>query len=370
MAKSHFISYLAPLARVLLAIAAHVENGLPAGAPPSPTVDFPVEGDGGDDAGDGSGWMDWACLEECLVTYISSSGDALPDTMDALFDVYTYASLVPLRRVIEETTIKCCELDPEIVPCVLKCAFSKRPLDVFTLHSLRPRHLSSLPPLTPHSGDTEPQFRPAAEVYPFVRRVLVMALSNCNSLSPSDVARAIENHMWAVSEEPDVRRNLIALKPRLIPKEHRPVADEKSTSQDIVLQTTSASLHIPAEAVASAAAYALDRSVSLLALLVAHANENTCLKRFALCLAHARAFLAVLMIAVGDSMRQFATLASTRELLATLWNVAENGEAEFDGAKICSIWTGINFFSLAQRLNSQLSEEYITWPQLQSMSLK
>ncbi|KAJ2608611.1 hypothetical protein H4S08_004385 [Coemansia sp. RSA 1365] len=368
-AKRHFISYVAPLARVLFAIAVHVENGSPAGAPLSPTADFPVEGNDGDDAGGGN-WLDWACLKECLVTYISGSGDALPDTMDALFDVYTYSSLVPLRRVIEEATIKCCELDAEIVPCVLKCAFSKRPLDVFTLHSLRPRQLSSLPPLTPQTGDAEPQFRPAAEVYPFVRRVLLLALGSCDSLSPSDVARAIENHMWDVSEEPDVRRNLIALKPRLIPKEHRPVADEKSTSQDIVLQTTSASLHIPAEAIASAAAYALDRSVSLLALLVAHADEDVCLKRLALCLAHARALLAVLMIAVGDSMRQFATLASTRELLAILWNVAEDGEAEFDGAKIRSVWTGINFFSLAQRLNSQLSEEYITWPQLQSMSLK
>ncbi|KAJ2078053.1 hypothetical protein H4R24_004748 [Coemansia sp. RSA 988] len=368
MAKRHFISYLSPLARVLLNIATHVENGLPAGGPLLLTAVSPADGDVGEDAG--SIKLDWKFLEECLVAYITNSGDALPDTMDALFDVYTFTSLIPLRRIVEDATIKCCQINASIVPCVLERAFGKRPLDVFTLHSLRPRHLSSLPPLTPHSGDTEPPFRPAAEVYPFVRRVLLLALGDSVSLSPSDVARAIESHMWAVSEEPDVRRNLIALKPRLIPKEHRPDAGEKSTSQEIVLQTTSASLHIPAEAVASAAAYALDRSVSLLALLVAHTDEDACLGRFALCLGHARALLAVLMIAVGDSMRQFATLASTRELLTILWTVADDGDAEFDGTTTRCVWTGVNFYSLAQRLNSQLSEEYITWSQLQEMSSK
>ncbi|KAJ2807709.1 hypothetical protein H4R20_001170 [Coemansia guatemalensis] len=368
MAKRHFISYVSPLARVLLVIATYVENGLPAEAPLSPTAYCSAEDGGGDNAD--SSTLDWTFLEECLMAYITSSGDALPDTMDALLDVYTYTSLVPLRRVVEEATVKCCQRNADIVPCVLERAFGKRPLDVFTLHSLRPRQLSSLPPLTPHSGDTEPPFRPAAEVYPFVRRVLLLALDDCGLLSPSDVARAIEDHLWAVSEEPDVRRNLIALKPRLIPKEHRPDAGEKSTSQEIVLQTTSASLHIPAEAIASAAAYALDRSVSLLALLVAHTDEDACLGRLALCLAHSRALLAVLMIAVGDSMRQFATLASTRELLTILWTVADDGDAEFDGTTTRCVWTGINFYSLAQRLNSQLSEEYITWPQLQSMYSK
>ncbi|KAJ2822298.1 hypothetical protein IWW50_004271 [Coemansia erecta] len=343
LAKLHFVGYLSPLARVLLAIAAYVGD-----------EDF-----------------DWAWLAARLAAHVAGcAGEALRDAVDAMLDTYTYSSVAGLRGAIADVLDAGCG---EVLRVAVEQVFGKRPLDVFTLHSLRPQELSALAPLTPGvgagavtgfgfgppsaSGDAEAAFRPAAEVYPLARRV-VAALAR--SAGPPAAAQAVGAQLWAVAEEPDVRRNLIALKPRLIPKEHRPAASQKSVSQETVLQTTSGSLHIPAEAAASAAAYALDRSVYLLGLLAASAEKDCdagVLKDVVACLARSRTLLAVLMVAVGDSMRQFATLGATRELLASLW-------AAGDDEEVVRVWAGVNFYVLAQRLNSQLPEEFTTWSEI------
>ncbi|KAJ1730591.1 hypothetical protein LPJ61_002931 [Coemansia biformis] len=393
-AKEHFISYLSPLARLLFAIAAHINGDAGAakpagqGAPPTAAGDDasmakmdidsaePAEclADTTSDSGHDEDGFNWQWLDERLVLYVSSSSgsgsDVLSDTLDALVDVYTYSSMRGLRRSIENVIAACCLHDPAMVQPVLNTLFGQRPLDVFTLHTLRPKELSTLAPLSSAASDGDALFRPAAEVYPLARRVLLLGLGDGGAHAAAAVAKAIENCMWAVSEEPDVRRNLIALKPRLIPKEQRPAATETSTSEDTVLQTTSGSLHIPAESVASAAAYALDRSVYLIGLLAVRANENPCLKRAAVALAHSRAFLAVLMIAVGDSMRQFTALSATRELLSALWTLTDAGSDEIDGVTVRQAWAGVNFCALAQRLNSQLPEEYTTWAHIQALPAK
>ncbi|KAJ1795747.1 hypothetical protein LPJ56_007295 [Coemansia sp. RSA 2599] len=229
-------------------------------------------------------------------------------------------------------------------------------------------------PAFAHSAtDGESPFRPGAEIFPLAKRILLLMLGDdVDRARTLQVSGMIESCMWTICEEPDVRRNLIALKPRLIPKEQRPAANETSASHEIVLQTTSGSLHIPSEAVASAAAYALDRSVYLLGLLATRSDEDAGIGSLFLALANSRAFLATLMTAVGDSMRQFATLSTTRELLNTLWAISDHGSAKVEegGLATGQVWTGINFFTLAQRLNSQLPEEFMTWSQVQLLSTR
>ncbi|KAJ2692005.1 hypothetical protein H4R19_006240, partial [Coemansia spiralis] len=386
-AKKNFISYLSPLTRILFAIATHVDGDAhgarsaasaddPSGAkmdvdgadPTDGLPDAASDGGHGDDGDDDDGF-DWPWLDQRLAMYVNASSrhsDVLADTLDALIDVYTHSSVRGLRRSIENAIAACCLHDSAVIQPVVTRLFGQRPLDVFTLHSLRPNGLSSLSPLPSPSGDADSQFRPAAEVYPLALRVVLLGLGDSGAAAATDaVANAIVDCMWAISEEPDVRRHLIALKPRLIPKEQRPSAGETSVSEDTVLQTTSASLHIGAEAAASAAAYALERSVGLLGLLAARADSDPRIQRLAVALAHSRALLAVLMIAVGDSMRQFGTLAPTRELLNTLCAVAEA-----DGAATSQLWMGVNFYTLAQRLNSQLPEEYTTWAEIQAIPAK
>ncbi|KAJ2764704.1 hypothetical protein IWQ56_004387, partial [Coemansia nantahalensis] len=265
-AKKNFISYLSPLARMLLAIAAHIDGDASTTRPGSAVaddtsatkmdIDNPDQADrlpdaASEDAHDDSDF-DWPWLDERLVMYVNASrdgtSDLLADTLSALIDVYTYSSTRGLRRSIENVLSTCCLSDPILVQPVLERLFGQRPLDVFTLHTLRPRTLSSLAPLPSPSGDSDAQFRPGAEVYPLARRVLLLGLGDGDAQATDAVARVIVDCMWAIGEEPDVRRSLIALKPRLIPKEQRPSAADTSVSEDTVLQTTSGSLHIPAEA--------------------------------------------------------------------------------------------------------------------------
>ncbi|KAJ2516670.1 hypothetical protein H4217_004440 [Coemansia sp. RSA 1939] len=410
IAKRNFVSYLSPLARVLIAIAMHADgDSVPvdySGADEdeddggeeqsiagrakteSPqTLDSPFDGSSREDNHEDESEFSWQWMDELLVLYLSSSssnanandkpGDNisdLDDTIDALLDVYTYSSMRGLRRSIENVITANCLHDKDIMEAVLCRMFSKRPLDVYTLHSLRPRQLTqAAAPPTPHSATTEndSSFRPGAEIYPLARRVLQIALGpgsgSGSALGAKKVAQLIGQCMWSTSEEPDVRRNLIALKPRLIPKEQRPAANETNMSQDTILQTTSGSLHIPAEAIASAAAYALDRCVCLLGILVAQEGSDALIQDLAVQLSHSRIFMATLMTTIGDSMRQFATLSATRELLNALWKASSDGEAIVSGLKISQVWLGINFHALAQRLNSQAPDEYTTWGFIQSL---
>ncbi|KAJ2851338.1 hypothetical protein IWW36_001235 [Coemansia brasiliensis] len=341
-AKKHFVGYLSPLARVLLAIGNFIEAREEQAA---------------------SEQFDWTWLQGLLSGYLDTcTGDAQLDAIDALLDVYTFCSVEKLRETITGVFTS----QRKLAPAAIQRTFGRRPLDVFTLHSLRPQLQSSLPPLTPLSGDGEAPFRPGAEIYPLVSAVLQTALQD---YEPQIVASWIEKQLWEISEEPDVRRHLIALKPRLIPKEHRPAASDKRMSQETVLQTTSASLHISTESQASAAAYALDRSVYLLGLLVSR-SDSALYGALAARLAQSRVLLHVLMVAVGDSMRQFATLAATRELLTSLWAASNNGSSQVDGISVERVWSGVNFYTLAQRLNSQLTEEFTTWSDVQALPSK
>ncbi|KAJ2545678.1 hypothetical protein GGF49_000187 [Coemansia sp. RSA 1853] len=331
-AKTHFVGYLSPLARVLLAISAFVEAG-------------------GHEPGSG---FNWTWLEARLNSYITCcEGEALGDTVDALLDAYTYSSVRGLRSAIT-AALAAAGRDDNVLRVTVEQVFGARPLDVYTLHSLRPHTLTSLEPLTP-TDTTENAFRPGAELYPLARHILELA---CEQLGSSNVASLIEAQMWAVGEEPDVRRSLIALKPRLIPKEQRPAATPRNVTQETVEMTTSGSLHIVAETTASRAAYALDRSVYVLGLIAARADG---LEDMVHKLACSRVLLAVLMVAVGDSMRQFATLAATRELLCALWTNDEG---------VAQVWARVNFYTLAQRLNSQVPDEFTTWADVQAISFK
>ncbi|KAJ1810563.1 hypothetical protein LPJ77_000813 [Coemansia sp. RSA 2523] len=333
-AKTHFVGYLSPLARVLFAVSSFAES-----SGNEPGRDF-----------------DWTWLESRLNTYIACcEGEALADTVDALLDAYTYSSVHGLRSAITAALAASGVRDNNVLRVTVERVFGARPLDVYTLHSLRPHNLTSLEPLTP-TETAENAFRPSAELYPLARHMLVLA---CEQLGSSCVASLIEAQMWSVGEEPDVRRSLIALKPRLIPKEQRPAATTRNVTQETVEMTTSGSLHIVAETTASRAAYALDRSVYVLGLVAARVDGG--LLDMVHELARSRVLLAVLMVAVGDSMRQFATLAATRELLCALWT-------NDDG--VARVWAGVNFYALAQRLNSQLPEEFTTWADVQAISLK
>ncbi|KAI8324526.1 hypothetical protein GQ54DRAFT_302517 [Martensiomyces pterosporus] len=397
VAKRHFIAYLSPLARVLFAIAGYVEGEADAADDSSITDMDSSETDGEQDtakpaagspvvsesASDAAGAreqeFDWQWIDQRLVLYLSSSSDdteAVEDTVDALLDVYTYCSVHNMRQSIENVVVASCLHSPGLTRVALRRIFSKRPLDVFTLHSLRPKSLSTLPPLAPNAADSDSAFRPGAELHPITKRLLLLSLEgNANSTSAGDCAREIasliDGCMWDIAEEPDVRRNLIALKPRLIPKEQRPAATATGVSHEAVVMTTSGALHITAEAYASSAAYALDRCVYLLGLLVTRAQEDAAasagIRLLCLNLAHSRVFLATLLTAIGDSMRQFATLPTTRELLNALWAVADGGDAEVGGMKISQTWTGVNFLTLAQRINAQTPEEYTTWGTIQGM---
>ncbi|KAJ2501285.1 hypothetical protein GGH96_002090 [Coemansia sp. RSA 1972] len=332
-AKANFVGYLSPLARVLFAISEFAEA-----SGNEPGSDF-----------------DWTWLELRLNSYIAGcEGETLADTVDALLDAYTYSSVRGLRSAICAALAASGARDNNVLRVTVEQAFGARPLDVYTLHSMRPRNLTSLEPLTP-TDTTENAFRPGAELYPLARHMLVLA---CEQLGSSCVASLIEAQMWTVGEEPDVRRSLIALKPRLIPKEQRPAATTRNVTLETVAMTTSASLHIAAEATASRAAYALDRSVYVLGLIAARVDGLVDMVHKLAC---SRILLAVLMVAVGDSMRQFATLAATRELLCALWTNDEG---------VARVWAGVNFYALAQRLNSQLPEEFTTWADVQAISLK
>ncbi|KAJ1808769.1 hypothetical protein LPJ56_004642, partial [Coemansia sp. RSA 2599] len=190
LAKSHFISYVSPLARVLFAISNYVEGvadaaeGEPSGEAdagdnseeplsarsaadmPTSAADTVSETDHGyEDEMSVEGEFNWQWLEECLVVYVSdssnkgdSSSTSLEDTVDALLDVYTYSSVHGLRQAIENVVVASSLHNSRIADIVLSQIFAKRPLDIFTLHSLRPSTPSSMPAFAHSATDGESPF--------------------------------------------------------------------------------------------------------------------------------------------------------------------------------------------------------------------
>ncbi|KAJ1936356.1 hypothetical protein FBU59_005080 [Linderina macrospora] len=244
----------------------------------------------------------------------------------------------------------------------LRRVFSKRPLDISTLHNLRPKEPAEDP--KPAPSDPEPEFKPANEIFPLAKLLLDMAV-RADALN---AAKLVENTLWDVAEEPDVRRNLIALKPRLIPKDQRPLSTS-NTSHEAVSAITSGSLHISTEARASAAAYALERNVSILNILLPLVSmEDPNWHKTIVYWVHSRLFLAGVMTAICDSMRQFSTLGVVRELFAALWHAAKDGELAVDGIAVKRTWSAVNFCPLAMRLSNQVNEEYMTWEMVQEIA--
>ncbi|KAJ1934888.1 hypothetical protein GGF37_006203, partial [Kickxella alabastrina] len=257
VARANFVSFLSPLARVLLAISDHVEgrassdSGAAAeddsasvpdtAATADSTADDPMSpghssDSGGHDAaaaagsdadadadadaetGSGEGDFNWPWLEENLVVYVVSSlhKNALNDTIDALLDVYTHSSVRSLRRSIENVAVASSLHTPQIARIIVDRLMAKRPLDIFSLHSLRPRTLSEMATqaLPPVAGvgilgvDPAGTFRPGAEIFPLACRILDLALGATTAAgagaagaeegsSVAAVARLIEDQLWA-----------------------------------------------------------------------------------------------------------------------------------------------------------------------------
>ncbi|KAJ2005486.1 hypothetical protein GGI04_002227 [Coemansia thaxteri] len=393
-AKRHFVAYVSPLARILFAIARFVEkhdgeschgthnvestDAEEDSSVAKPSVSSPAASETSangihDDGNENEDDFNWRWLDELLVVYLSgSSSDPthFNDTIDSLLDVYTFSSVPGLRQSIENVVVASCLHNPGTARAILKRVFVMRPLDVFTLHSLRPRSLSQLPPATNAACDTESAFRPSSELYPLAKQVLLFTLGDGSPDAVAEVTSLVEDCLWSMAEEPDVRRQLIALKPRLIPKEERPAASATGVNFAAIKHVSSGGLHIPAEAVASAAAYAMDRSFYLLAILLTRDSDSDGVKRFTAELAHSRIILATLMTYVGESMRQFPTIPVARELLTVLWAAVDNGEAVVNGTKAAQIWASVSFNPLAMRLSTQAPEEYMNWPYVQTMFLR
>ncbi|KAJ1721493.1 hypothetical protein LPJ53_004002 [Coemansia erecta] len=401
LAKKHFVAYVSPLARVLFAIARYVEGASVDGAADSSfenemgdTDDEPISGRTASDAplsaaestsygdqgfeNDQRGEHDerdfnWQWLEECLVVYVNdsiSNEKTLSDTVDALLDVYIHLSEPNMRRSIENIAVASSLHDPRIARAIMKRMLSILPLEVFTLHSLRPQIQSTLSVTTmttTHSAnESDTVFRPGAELFPLARLILDVMLGNDdddNDERIKDIADLIESSMWDLCEEPDVRGSLIALKPRLISKDQRPPANEPSISEHVVLRTTSGNLHVPTESAASLAAYAIERCVTLLSLLAVNSDNKANIRALFLMLANSLKFLSMLMSSVGDNMRQFATLTPTRDLLNLLWATADNGASLTgrNGVATSQMWLGINFNPLAPRVNMHHQEAHVKW---------
>ncbi|KAJ2725399.1 hypothetical protein GGI07_001278 [Coemansia sp. Benny D115] len=392
LAKKHFVAYVSPLARILFAVSDYVEgkegdavaeeepvqdtdllesenegglksanpNSVPLSAASVPDTDDPVE----DSRDISERDFSWPWLEECLAICLHNAalGDSFDDIVDALLDVYTHSSVQILRNSIESVVVASCLHDSQAALKMVRRAFAKRPLDISTLHLLRPRTLSDMAPLAQSTTDSDSSFRPGAEIYPLVRRILQLAIGE-DSQTVDATSKAIESCMWDICEEPDIRRSLIALKPRLIPKEQRPAAQDMNDSHEAVLHLTSGSLHIPAEAIASAGAYALDRTVYFLGLLSNAYDRDEKIDSLLVKLAYSRVFMATLMTAVGETMRQFPSFPTVRELLNALWALVVSREG--DAAE--NVWIGTNFYALAQRLNTHAPEEFISWETVQPL---
>lgn len=408
-AKKHFVAYVPPLARILFGLAHYVEgdteaNGDNATATTNHHLDTPdmsmadttedestfeksgnsspapwVSPSSIETAGDDNDQHEfaWAWLDEWLVIYLNDSSqkkNLLDDTIDALVDVYTFSSVRGLRQSIDNAVVAICLHSPAIANRILRRIFSKRPMGTISLHSIRPKILSGIPPLTNAASDTETTFRAAAELYPLVKRVLKLAMGGDNNgrsrSSAHEIARIIAGCMWGMTEEPDIRRGKIALRPRLVQKDKRPDPNSTDATFVAVRQAASGRLHDEFESKATSSAYAVHRSVYLLGLLFTKDSNDTDLRDLSVSLAHSRLFMATLMIAVGENMRSFSVQMPTYELLCALWNAAEEGKAVVNNVSVEQIWKGVNFYGLSYRNIIHIPEEYTTWQQIQSLGLK
>ncbi|KAJ2488096.1 hypothetical protein IWW37_004984 [Coemansia sp. RSA 2050] len=386
-AKQHFVVYLSPLARVLLVIAKDAEgNGhdhdragedyeanatdaedgssyarSTAGSPAAQDVSL-------DNYEGGSGKADekfnWQRLEELLAVYLSGSSSSVThhiDTIDALLDVYTFFSARSLRQSIESVVVATCLHSPGTALVILKQVFSLRPLDVHSLHSLRPRSFSQMPSIAHVDGNSESTFRPSCELYPLAMRVWQHVLADGDEDATKRVTKLIVECFWKMAEKPDIRHKPISLKPQLTPKEQRPAVSATEVNFDAIKHATSGSLHVPAEFAASAGAYALSRSMQLLALLLVSSVDNVSVKQLATSLGKSRAFLDTILAYAGSSMLQFSSLPTALKLLDVLWAAVDNGEAMVGSVSAARLWDGMDFNRLALRLDSHAPKERMGW---------
>ncbi|KAJ2388719.1 hypothetical protein H4S02_002731 [Coemansia sp. RSA 2611] len=164
-----------------------------------------------------------------------------------------------------------------------------------------------------------------------------------------------------MAEKPDIRHKKISAKPQLTPKEQRPTESATEVSFDAIKHTASGSLYVPAEFAASASAYALDRSMKLLALLLLNSEDNVGVKRLAISLGKSRAFLDAVLAYVGPSMLQFLTLPTALKLLDMLWAAVGSGEAMVGNVSAARLWDGMDFNRLALRLDNRAPKERMGW---------
>ncbi|KAJ2753658.1 hypothetical protein GGI19_002970 [Coemansia pectinata] len=383
-AKKHFVAYLSPLARILLAIASYVEgighdivdedhdanmtdtdDGPTVGSPAAQEVSLDSNQDGG---GDVAEKFNWQWLDELLVVYLNGSSidpTHHSDTIDALLDVYTSSSARSLRQSIENVVVANCLHSPSTALVILKRVFSSRPLDIYSLHTLRPRSLSRMPSIAGVADDTESKFRPSFELYPLAKLVLQSVLGDSDQDRTAKVALLIAECFWAMAEKPDVRRQPIARLPPLIPKDQRLTTLAAGVSFDTIMHVTSGAVHAPEEPAASAAAYALDRSMQLLTLLLVNSDDKISTTQLATELAQSRILLDTILTYTGPSMLPFSALPISLKLLAVLWAAVDNGEAMVGSVNAAQLWSGINFNKLALRLDSHAPKEYMLWPYVQ-----
>ncbi|KAJ2116333.1 hypothetical protein IW146_001620 [Coemansia sp. RSA 922] len=384
-AKKHFIAYLSPLARVLLAIASYIEgighdivdedhdsivtdtdDGPSVGSPAAQDVSLDSNQDGGSDVDEKFNWQ-W--LDELLVVFLNgSSSDPThhDDTIDALLDVYTSSSARSLRQSIENVLVASCLHSSSTALVILKRVFSCRPLDIYSLHTQRPRSLSLMPSIAGKADDAESKFRPSFELYPLAKLVLQSVLGDGDQDWIAKVASLITECFWTMAEKPDTIRQPIALLPPLIPKDQRLTTFNAGVSLEVIVHVTSSAVHEPDEPAASAAAYALDRSMRLLTLLLINSDDKNSVKQLAAKLAQSRVLLDTILTYAGPSMLSFSALPITLKLLAVLWAAVDNGEAMVEGANAAQLWSGINFNKLALRLDSHAPREYMHWSYIQS----
>ncbi|KAJ1818210.1 hypothetical protein LPJ60_004437 [Coemansia sp. RSA 2675] len=387
-AKQHFVVYLSPLARVLLAIAKDAEgsdqdiadedndaNATDAedessytrsnvGSPAAQDDSLDSDQGGDDDRGKAGEKFNWQRLDELLAVYLSgSSSNSMHhiDTIDALLDVYSFSSARSLRQSIESVVVATCLHSPGTAPVILKQMFSLRPLDVHSLHSLRPRSLSKMPSIAYTDGDSQSTFRPSCELFPLAMLVWQSALADGDEDTTKRVTKLIVACFWKMAEKPDIRHKKISAKPQLTPKEQRPTESATEVSFDAIKHTASGSLYVPAEFAASASAYALDRSMKLLALLLLNSEDNVGVKRLAISLGKSRAFLDAVLAYVGPSMLQFLTLPTALKLLDVLWAAVGSGEAMVGNVSAARLWDGMDFNRLALRLDNRAPKERMGW---------
>ncbi|KAJ2888388.1 hypothetical protein IWW38_004949 [Coemansia aciculifera] len=222
-----------------------------------------------------------------------------------------------------------------------------------------------MPPVTDAPEDTESAFRPSYELFPLAKRVLTLVLKDGGEDKAAEAVAIVEMCFWKMAEQPDIRRQLIALNPRLKPKNER-ATPSAVVSASAIKGLTSAELFIPAETAASAGAHALDRSMYLLTLLLLNAEDIDGAQHFAKALASSSILLATIMTYQHSSMLQFSVLPVSLKLLDLLWAAVDDGEAMVNKVKAIQFWSGTNFKHLAKRISDDAPDVYMNWPHVKA----